>query len=180
MFRFSERPANAPGAKPIHDALEIAPSFSQMILRSRWPASPAAFNNTGILQLTQTRNEQRSGNARKSAFDAIELTTAGEEFADDERGPAIGENFRCASNGAVLTIFDHAAFFRERPRRSSTKKEPDQSDFRTSANPRFRVASQAEVTRHESRVHCNRTCRNCCRHSPGIFCFSCCSRPHYL
>jgi len=32
------------------------------------------------------------------------------------------------------------------PPRSSTKKEPDQSDFRTYANPRFSVASQAEVT----------------------------------
>jgi len=55
-------------------------------------AARPAFNHTMVLELTQPRDQDGSGNQRHAAMDVIEGVYASHHFAHDERSPAGGED----------------------------------------------------------------------------------------
>src|SRR5439155_13157950 len=60
-----------------------------------------------VLEMLQTRHQQRARNARQSALNLVEMAAAGQQFTHDQRRPAIREDLRCTRDWAVLTVLEH-------------------------------------------------------------------------
>src|SRR5215217_2403908 len=78
----------------------------------RWystPRPPASTrrSTTPAPSRTKALHQDRPGNARQAVEQLVEMVAAAKEFADDEGGPTLRENFRGQSNGAELPVPAH-------------------------------------------------------------------------
>ncbi len=89
----SERPADAPLPESVNHGPEVLPRGRQLILADVRPRPMESLEDAGVLEVAKPRGEQRPRNAGQPALDRVEVAAAGEQLADDERRPPIGEDF---------------------------------------------------------------------------------------
>ena len=105
--RLAESPACSPSAELVDDRLQLAPGRCQAVFGPLAPRGAAPLQHAGLLQPPQPLREQGAGHVRKAALELVEVINVGEKLADDEDGPAVGEDLRRTRHGAVLAVPVH-------------------------------------------------------------------------
>jgi hypothetical protein len=88
--RASSDPGSVPFAQPLDHALEIVSSVRQGILDAVGPETVAALDDAAILEMPETRHEQRARDPWEPALDLVEMLAAGEQLTHNQWRPAIG------------------------------------------------------------------------------------------
>ena len=66
-----------------------------------------ALDHTDFLELAESLRKQGRRHARYSASNVVEVRAAAQQLADDQRRPALAENFGTTSDGTELPITEH-------------------------------------------------------------------------
>src|ERR1700737_3983558 len=84
---------HSPLAERVHYHAQALTSRREPVLATGTVgAARPAFNHTMVLELTQPRDQDGSGNQRHAAMDVVEGVHASHQLAHDERSPAGGED----------------------------------------------------------------------------------------
>jgi hypothetical protein len=107
-IRIVEHPSNCPSPHVFDHVRQVVPRFSEDIFRDVRPSADISLYHSVVLEMTQARNEKRSGDSRQSPPQIVETAAAKQQLAHDQQRPTVRKNLACAGNRAVLAISEHA------------------------------------------------------------------------
>src|SRR5262249_4642809 len=97
----------APLAEALHDLAELVPGLGQLILPTASGCERRALDHARVFQLVQTLRQEGARDQRHPAADLVESPGTGEQLAQDQRCPSLGEDLAGHGDRAELTIALH-------------------------------------------------------------------------
>ncbi len=89
----------APVAQDINHPLQVAPSSSKAVLYPSAAFGCAPIRHSRVHQQTQPLSKEGPRDARQPAFQFIEVIHVGQQFADNQQGPLVGQNSAALATG---------------------------------------------------------------------------------
>ena len=105
--RVPECPARPPDAEDVDHALELTAGRGEMVGGGTRSRTRAPLDDPRSFQSPESLGEQGARDAGQAAVELVEVTDARQELPNDQRGPAVGQDLRGASDGTVLAVQIH-------------------------------------------------------------------------
>jgi hypothetical protein len=75
-MRIGENPLDCPRAQVRDHVQQIGACFGEGVLRDIWPRARVPLNDTAVLEMPETRNEERSRDAGQTPLEFVEVAAA--------------------------------------------------------------------------------------------------------
>src|SRR5688500_16099302 len=102
-------PARAPLAERPADGEQVVARDRELVVVPAPAGLGRRLDHSEPLELPESLGEQGAGESGRALQDLAEARTAKVQVADDQRGPALGEDLGAAGDGTVLAVGPHQA-----------------------------------------------------------------------
>jgi membrane protease YdiL (CAAX protease family) len=108
VFGRQLRPFRPPVLQSEHDLRQFTTRCRGLVERTRTIGLGTDLDHPGALQFPQPFREQTTGKARCAVGDLVEGAATEQDVAQDDDGPALGQQVGCPSDRTVLPVGAHA------------------------------------------------------------------------